>query len=278
MRDGHDLAAPPISKPYGVDEEKDKKNTTTVTDIRTERLSGVDTKVAVVEERTEGDEEAALIMRGREIYVSEGCWYCHTQQTRTIEADTVRSGWRGERSPVSTPDEFVYDAPHMFGTRRVGPDLSRVGGKYDNLWHYLHLMDPRSTSPASNMPMYTHFKTKTVDPAVVARRMGALRQLGTPYTDEDIALAAQRFMSQGQLIADDLAGKSVFEYVHSDDQAVLKLGLRQGASNPDATLTAEVRWRRRPSSPARAESRSRPTTAQPRSIRASACPRTSRRK
>ena len=68
----------------------------------------------------DGDEEAAMIMRGRDIYVREGCWYCHTQQTRTIEADTVRSGWRDERSPVSTPDEFVYDPPHMFGTRRVG--------------------------------------------------------------------------------------------------------------------------------------------------------------
>lgn len=101
-----------------------------------------------------GDEHAAKVVRGRGIYVREGCWYCHTQQTRTIEADTVRSGWRGVRSPVSTPDEFVYDAPHMFGTRRVGPDLSRVGGKYDEQWHVSHFRNPRSLVPGSVMPPY----------------------------------------------------------------------------------------------------------------------------
>jgi len=101
-----------------------------------------------------GDAEAALVAKGRAIYVSEGCWYCHTQQTRTIEADTVRSGWRGVKSPVSTPDEFVYDQPHMFGTRRVGPDLSRVGGKYDRQWHVSHFRDPRSLVPGSVMPPF----------------------------------------------------------------------------------------------------------------------------
>ncbi len=101
-----------------------------------------------------GDQEAALVVRGRAIYVREGCWYCHTQQTRTIEADTLRSGWRGERSPVSTPDEFVYDKPHLFGTRRVGPDLSRVGGKYDRQWHVAHFRDPRSLVPGSVMPPF----------------------------------------------------------------------------------------------------------------------------
>lgn len=101
-----------------------------------------------------GDAGAKLVTQGRAIYVREGCWYCHTQQTRTIEADTVRSGWRGERSPVSTPDEFVYDAPHLFGTRRVGPDLSRVGGKYDRQWHVTHFRDPRSLVPGSAMPPF----------------------------------------------------------------------------------------------------------------------------
>lgn len=102
----------------------------------------------------QGDPEARKILEGRSIYVSEGCWYCHTQQTRTLEADTVRSGWRGVRSPVSTPDEFVYDEPHMFGTRRVGPDLSRVGGKYDRQWHVAHFRDPRSLVPGSVMPPF----------------------------------------------------------------------------------------------------------------------------
>jgi cbb3-type cytochrome c oxidase subunit II len=102
----------------------------------------------------QGDTVAAQILEGRKIYVAEGCWYCHTQQTRTIEADTIRSGWRDVRSPVSTPDEFVYDAPHMFGTRRVGPDLSRVGGKYDAQWHATHFRDPRSLVPGSVMPPF----------------------------------------------------------------------------------------------------------------------------
>ncbi len=101
-----------------------------------------------------GDAEAALVVRGRAIYAREGCWYCHTQQTRTIEADTIRSGWRGQRSPVSTPDEFVFDQPHLFGTRRVGPDLSRVGGKYDRQWHVTHFRDPRSLVPGSVMPPF----------------------------------------------------------------------------------------------------------------------------
>lgn len=101
-----------------------------------------------------GDAEGAKVLTGRGIYVREGCWYCHTQQTRTIEADTVRFGWRGVKSPVSTPDEFVYDQPHLFGTRRIGPDLSRVGGKYDRQWHLTHFRDPRALVPGSVMPPF----------------------------------------------------------------------------------------------------------------------------
>ncbi|MEQ1948243.1 MAG: cbb3-type cytochrome c oxidase subunit II [Bryobacteraceae bacterium] len=95
-----------------------------------------------------------LELKGRAIYVREGCWYCHTQQTRTLLADTKRSGWRGVDSPVSTPDEFVYDAPHLFGTKRTGPDLSRVGGKYDEQWHRTHFRNPRDLVPGSIMPPF----------------------------------------------------------------------------------------------------------------------------
>ena len=113
--------------------------------------------------------------RGRAIYVKEGCWYCHTQQTRTIEADTIRSGWRGEKSPVSTPDEFVYDQPHMFGTRRVGPDLSRVGGKYDGQWHAAHFRDPRSLVPGSVMPPFPWIAN---DPKELAALTAYIQSLG----------------------------------------------------------------------------------------------------
>lgn len=122
-----------------------------------------------------GDAEAAKIVQGRAIYVREGCWYCHTQQTRTIEADTIRSGWRGERSPVSTPDEFVYDKPHMFGTRRVGPDLSRVGGKYDRQWHVTHFRDPRSLVPGSVMPPFPWIAN---DPAALDAMVAYIQSLG----------------------------------------------------------------------------------------------------
>lgn len=93
-------------------------------------------------------------LAGRETYIREGCWYCHTQQTRTLLADTKRSGWRGVDSPISTPDEFVYDSPHMFGTKRTGPDLSRVGGKYDTQWHRTHFRNPRDLVPGSIMPPF----------------------------------------------------------------------------------------------------------------------------
>ncbi|MGD0364212.1 MAG: cbb3-type cytochrome c oxidase subunit II [Bryobacteraceae bacterium] len=93
-------------------------------------------------------------LHGRAIYVREGCWYCHTQQTRTLLADTKRSGWKGVDSPISTPDEFVYDTPHMFGTKRTGPDLSRAGGKYDTQWHRTHLRNPRDLVPGSVMPPF----------------------------------------------------------------------------------------------------------------------------
>ena len=93
-------------------------------------------------------------LHGRAIYVREGCWYCHTQQTRTLLSDTKRSGWKGVDSPISTPDEFVYDNPHMFGTKRTGPDLSRVGGKYDEQWHRTHFRNPRDLVPGSIMPPF----------------------------------------------------------------------------------------------------------------------------
>lgn len=93
-------------------------------------------------------------LKGRDIYVREGCWYCHTQQTRTLLADRKRSGWRGVDAPVSTPDEFVYDSPHLFGTKRTGPDLSRVGGKYNEQWHKAHFRNPADLVPGSIMPPF----------------------------------------------------------------------------------------------------------------------------
>jgi cytochrome c oxidase cbb3-type subunit II len=116
-----------------------------------------------------------LQMKGKHIYSREGCWYCHTQQTRTLLADTKRSGWRGVDSPVSTPDEFVYDSPHMFGTKRTGPDLSRVGGKYDAQWHKTHFRNPRDLVPGSIMPPFPWIAN---DPAELEALTAYLQTLG----------------------------------------------------------------------------------------------------
>jgi cytochrome c oxidase cbb3-type subunit I/II len=109
----------------------------------------------------------ALELQGKKIYQREGCWYCHTQQVRNLLQETQRYGMGEEetfkrfgiraliQAPPSQPGEYVYDKPHLLGTRRAGPDLARVGGKYDNTWHINHLRDPRSTSPGSLMPSYT---------------------------------------------------------------------------------------------------------------------------
>ncbi len=144
-----------------------------------------------------------LELAGRDIYVAEGCYLCHSQMIRPFRHEVLRYG------DYSRMEESLLDHPFQWGSKRTGLDLARVGGKYDNLWHYLHLMDPRSTSPSSNMPAYTHFKTKTVDPEMIVGRMRALGKLGVPYHEEDYDLAAQRFMSQGQLISDYLAGNDV---------------------------------------------------------------------
>lgn len=116
-----------------------------------------------------------LELKGRAIYVREGCWYCHTQQTRTLLADTKRSGWRGVDSPVSTPDEFVYDNPHMFGTKRTGPDLARVGGKYNEQWHRTHFKNPRELVPGSIMPPYPWIAN---DPAEFKALLAYMQSLG----------------------------------------------------------------------------------------------------
>ena len=111
----------------------------------------------------------ALELKGRAIYQREGCWYCHTQQIRTLLADTQRYGWKGVPAPISTPDEFVYDAPHMFGTKRTGPDLARVGGKYDTQWHRTHFRNPRDLVKGSIMPAFPWIvNDKQEFPALVA--------------------------------------------------------------------------------------------------------------
>ena len=127
----------------------------------------------------------ALQLYGRDIYLREGCYNCHSQMIRPFCAAPLRYG----HYPV--PGGFVYDHPFQWGSKRTGPDLHRVGGKYSDEWHRLHLNNPRDLVPESNMPAYPWLEKNQVDPSALAPRMTALRRVGVPYTDEEIAGAAE---------------------------------------------------------------------------------------
>ena len=126
----------------------------------------------------------ALQLAGRDVYVREGCYNCHSQMIRPFRAETLRYG------PYSVAGESVYDHPFQWGSKRTGPDLARVGGRYSDQWHRDHLNNPRDVVPESNMPAYPWLAKAMVDPAGMAPRMKALRVVGVPYTDDEIAKAA----------------------------------------------------------------------------------------
>ena len=127
----------------------------------------------------------ALQLAGRDIYQREGCYNCHSQMIRPLRAETERYGH------YSVAGEFVYDHPFQWGSKRTGPDLHRVGGRYSDDWHRLHLRQPRDLVPESNMPAYPWLATTTLDPAARAPRMTALSRVGVPYTRDEIDKAAE---------------------------------------------------------------------------------------
>ena len=122
----------------------------------------------------------ALQLAGRDIYIREGCNNCHSQMIRPFRAETERYGH------YSVAGEFVYDYPFLWGSKRTGPDLARVGGRYSDDWHRVHLINPRDLVPESNMPAYPWLNTAPVDAEVLPAKMRALRVVGVPYTTEDI--------------------------------------------------------------------------------------------
>jgi cytochrome c oxidase cbb3-type subunit 2 len=125
----------------------------------------------------------ALELVGRDVYVREGCYGCHSQMIRPLRAETERYGH------YSVAGESVYDRPFQFGSKRTGPDLARVGGRYSDEWHRVHLINPRDVVPESNMPAYAWLASSKVDAKEVPVKMSALRTLGAPYTDAEIAAA-----------------------------------------------------------------------------------------
>ena len=126
----------------------------------------------------------ALQLAGRDIYQREGCYNCHSQMIRPFRAETERYGH------YSVAGEFVYDHPFQWGSKRTGPDLHRVGGRYNDEWHRLHLRQPRDLVPESNMPAYPWLEKKQLDPTESAPRMTALSRVGVPYSREEIDKAA----------------------------------------------------------------------------------------
>ena len=123
---------------------------------------------------------APLELTGRDIYVREGCYNCHSQMVRPFRAEVERYG------PYSVAGEFVYDRPFQWGSKRTGPDLHRVGGRYSDQWHLIHLMNPRDLVPESNMPAYPWLARNRADADTIEAKMRALRTLGVPYSDDEI--------------------------------------------------------------------------------------------
>ena len=137
-----------------------------------------------------------LRLAGRDIYIREGCYNCHSQMIRPFRAETLRYG------PYSVAGESVYDHPFQWGSKRTGPDLARVGGRYSDEWHRIHLLNPRDVVPESNMPAYPWLGKSAVDAASMPAHMKALRTVGVPYTDAQIAAST-----------DELKGKTEIEAV-----------------------------------------------------------------
>ncbi|HUM11670.1 MAG TPA: cytochrome-c oxidase, cbb3-type subunit I [Myxococcaceae bacterium] len=144
-----------------------------------------------------------LELAGRDVYTREGCYVCHSQMIRTLQGDTQRYG------AYSRPEEFIVDHPFQWGSKRTGPDLHREGGKYPNLWHYSHMMDPRSTSPGSNMPSFAWTADYKVDQTLLSRKMIALQKVGVPYSNIQVDLARDTYRKQAESIVVDLAKEGV---------------------------------------------------------------------
>jgi cytochrome c oxidase cbb3-type subunit I/II len=146
---------------------------------------------------------SALELQGRDLYVREGCYTCHSQMIRPFAAETQRYG------DISRAEEFLYDHPFQWGSKRTGPDLHRVGGKYPNLWHYTHMMDPRATSPGSNMPAFPWLADSRIETKLAPKKLALMQKLGVPYTNQDVDSAEVRQREQAELITADLASQGV---------------------------------------------------------------------
>jgi cytochrome c oxidase cbb3-type subunit I/II len=171
-----------------------------------------------------------LELLGRDIYVREGCYNCHSQMVRPFRHETERYG------EYSKAGEFVYDHPFQWGSKRTGPDLHRVGAKYPSLWHVRHMDQPRSTTPGSVMPRYPHLLKDPIDDALVEAKMRAMRTVGVPYTDGEIATAKAAIAAQAQAIASEVEAQQGPPGLADREITALTAYLQR--------LGTDIRWRR----------------------------------
>lgn len=176
-----------------------------------------------------------LELAGRDIYIREGCYVCHSQMVRPMRAELLRYGeW-------SRAGEYRYDRPFLLGSRRIGLDLHRVGGKYPDAWHYEHMRDPRSTTPGSVMPPYGWLFGRTIDADDVTATVRALERIGTPYADVDLASVPWALQTQGEAIVGRLRDAGIETEADREIIAVIaylqRLG-RDGRAAVEAGLTA----------------------------------------
>jgi cytochrome c oxidase cbb3-type subunit I/II len=161
----------------------------------------------------------ALELQGRDLYIKEGCVNCHTQTVRPFRSETERYG------EYSKAGEFVYDHPFLWGSKRTGPDLHRIGGKYSNSWHFNHMLDPTSMSPGSIMPAYPWLITQTLDISTTEAKINAMQTLGVPYPDGFAKVANESLKEQADLIAKDLKQNNI--KVNSDKEIIALIAYLQ---------------------------------------------------
>jgi cytochrome c oxidase cbb3-type subunit I/II len=172
----------------------------------------------------------ALEVVGRDIYIREGCYNCHSQLVRPFRHETERYG------EYSKAGEYVYDHPFQWGSKRTGPDLHRVGGKYPSLWHVRHMGRPDSTTPGSVMPRYPHLLTNHYDTTLIASKLRALRATGVPYTDGEIETAGVSMERQAKAIAAEVESQQGPTGLADKEIAALTAYLQR--------LGTDIRWKR----------------------------------
>jgi cytochrome c oxidase cbb3-type subunit I/II len=145
----------------------------------------------------------ALQLYGRDIYVREGCYLCHSQMIRPMVSETLRYG------SYSRPEESIYDRPFQWGSKRTGPDLARVGGKYPDLWHFRHMLDPRDVTPDSIMPMYPWLYKDKTDFGSLQKKLQVMKSLGVPYSQDEVDHASENARAEAVLISDGLKAQGV---------------------------------------------------------------------